>query len=521
MFTNLPRNLIPKFRQASLMPLRVREIVEGVLETPVKVPNYLGFDNPVVEIEKQISAYNNQKHVAEYQNVDVVSLKRYFDNYKSNKKYWEDTPFNQRKEVFLKAADLIENKYYNEMLAYTIAGQNKNIYEAEIDAVCELVDFLRFNVAYADSIVNKQPIQTDDIRNVSEYNSLKGFVAAITPFNFTAIGGNLASAPLLFGNSVIWKPSDNAILSNHLFYEIMLEAGLPKGVLNFCPIEPEIFLNEIVKQDDLSGILFTGSSTIFDNIFQKVNENISTMSSYPRIIGETGGKNFHFVDTSFGPMVDYVVEKTIESAFNYSGQKCSACSVMYVPESLLSMVINKIKAQTDHYVNNMENYGLINKKSYDRVTKIKDSFKTDGDVELVYNGNDCECESYYVEPNIVICRDHNHCVFNEEFFAPVLAIYPYNENNKEETVDLCVESNNYSLTGAVFSLDDEFTKYSHDKFRHKTGNFYINDKSTGSVVGQQPFGGSGKSGTNDKAGDINLLFRLFNQRNIKINHSIY
>lgn len=520
MFANLPKNLIPNFRPSSLMPLRVKEIVEGVLEYPVKVPNYLGYDNPVVEIEKQISPYDNNKHIAEYQNVDIASLKRYFNTYHKNKEYWQETPYSQRREVFLNAANLLETKYYNEMLAYTIAGQNKNIYEAEIDAICELVDFLRFNVSYADNIMSKQPVQTSEIKNVSEYNSLNGFIAAITPFNFTAIGGNLASAPLLFGNSVIWKPSDNAILSNHLFYQIMLEAGLPEGVLNFCPMRPDNFLEEISTQRDLGAVLFTGSSTVFDNIYESVSKNCYDRSTYPRIVGETGGKNFHFVDTSCAPMIDYVVENTVESAFNYSGQKCSACSIMYVPENLMSQTVNKLKNQINYYVSNTENYGLINKRSYDRVTKTLDLLKMDDEVEFIVDGNDCECEKYYVEPQVLICENHDHQVFNEEFFAPILAIYPYKEEDKESTMDMCVGTNNYSLTGAVFSQDSNFSEYANNKFRYKTGNFYINDKSTGSVVGQQPFGGSGKSGTNDKAGDINLLFRLFNQRNIKINHSV-
>jgi 1-pyrroline-5-carboxylate dehydrogenase len=502
------------------MPLRVREIVEGVLEQPIKIPNYLGYDNMEIDINKQISPYNNKKHVAEYQNVDLVSLKRYFNNYGENKEKWEFTPYSERREVFLRAADLIENKYYYDMLAYTIAGQNKNIYEAEIDAICELVDFLKFNVAYADAIMEKQPIQTFNIKNISEYNSLNGFVASITPFNFTAIGGNLASAPLLFGNSVLWKPSDNAILSNHLFYQIMLEAGLPEGVLNFCPMEPDIFLNKISEQPDLGAVLFTGSSSVFDEIYRKLSMNISSRNTYPRIVGETGGKNFHFVDTDCEDIIENIVEKTVESAFNYSGQKCSACSIMYVPDNLASEIIEKMEARIEHYNKNTDNYGLINKKSYDRVNNLLDNFRMDDDVQFMVDGGDCECETYLVEPQVMVCHDHNHRVFNEEFFAPVLAIYPYNVDEKEETMDLCINSNNYCLTGAVFSNDDKFIQYAMNKFRHKTGNFYVNDKSTGSVVGQQPFGGSGKSGTNDKAGDINLLFRLFSQRNLKINYGV-
>lgn len=518
MLSKLPKNLGPTFIANAKIPYRVREIIDDVLENPIKIPNYLGFDNPIIKINKQISPFNNNKHVALYQNVDNVSLDRYFRKYHSGKECWQNTPYYKRREVFLKAADLIETKYFNEMLAYTVVGQNKNIYEAEVDAICELVDFLRFNVAYADQIIEKQPIQTKFNKNISEYNSLNGFVAAITPFNFTAIGGNLASAPLLFGNSVLWKPSDNAILSNHLFYQIMLEAGLPDGVLNFCPMEPELFLDKISEQKDLGAVLFTGSSSVFDTIHEKISQNTKNMNTYPRIIGETGGKNFHFIDTECDTMINSIVEKTIESAFNYSGQKCSACSIMYVPTNKLAKITNYFKLRLNYYVRHSENYGLINQKSYDRVNTILDELRSDDKIDFMVNGPDSDYENYLINPQILICEDHQHRVFNEEFFAPILAIYPYQPYKKEETIDLCCNSNSYALTGSVFSEDKKFIDYATNKFRHKTGNFYINDKSTGSVVGQQPFGGSGKSGTNDKAGDINLLFRLFNQRNIKINY---
>ena len=522
--SRLPKNLPPKFIQSSKITHRVREIIEEVMEKPIRIPNYLNFDSPFIDISKQRASFNNKRVIAEYQNVDPVSLTRYFNNYRESKQSWEETPFDQKKDVFLTAADLIENKYYDTMLAYTIAGQNKTIYEAEIDAICELVDFLRFNVAYAEHIISKQPIQTSFIRNVSEYNSLNGFVASITPFNFTAIGGNLASAPLLFGNSVIWKPSTHAILSNHLFYEIMIEAGLPKGVLNFCPMEAEPFFEGVSSRSDLAALLFTGSSTVFDKINKEIYTTIESRSVYPRVVGETGGKNFHFVDESSienDHSLTNVAQKTVESAFNYSGQKCSACSIAYVPENMLDNFLERLKQFTKFYNDNMENYGVISEESYNRITEIWDEISNDPEIEVIEDIGNCDKESYFISPKIVVCRDHENRVFNEEFFAPILAIYPYdssNPNEKYNVMERCCESNNYALTGAIFSQNDDVTRTAITKFRHKTGNFYVNDKSTGSVVGQQPFGGSGKSGTNDKAGDINLLFRLFNQRNIKLNH---
>ena len=506
-------NLLPKFNKFSNIPKNILNIINYTLQNPTLISNNLPSHSRTYE---QISSFNNKYSIAKYNYVNNDGFNKFLNNYKTSKLHWEQTPFEKRATVFLKAADLIENKYYDKMLAYTILGQNKNIYEAEIDSVCELVDFLRYNVYYAENIMKKQPVQTDKIINISEYNSLNGFVSSITPFNFTAIGGNLASAPLLFGNSVLWKPSDSAILSNYLFYEIMLEAGLPEGVLNFCPMEPENFLDLVTKSHDLGGILFTGSSEVFDNIYKNVSNNIVNYNSYPRIIGETGGKNFHFIDENL-ENIDDVVVKTIESAFNYSGQKCSACSIAYVPESLLEVFIDSIKKETDNYINSQENYGVINERAYHRINKLYDYISNNPDIDIVYNNklNDKFSNQYYISPKILLCRNYENIVFNQEFFAPILAIFPY--KNKDETMLESLKHNNYALTGSIFSSDDETILNAQEIFKHKTGNFYINDKSTGSIVGQQPFGGSGKSGTNDKAGDVNLLYRLFNQRNIKIN----
>lgn len=403
------------------------------------------------------------------------------------------------------------------MLAYTIVGQNKNIYEAEIDSICELVDFLRFNVYFAETIINNQPINTTGIENISEYNSLNGYIASITPFNFTAIGGNLASAPLLFGNSVLWKPSDNAILSNYLFYEIMLEAGLPKGVLNFCPMEPKIFLNNNMENEDMAGILFTGSSKVFENIFCKMGKNINKFNNFPKIIGESGGKNFHFIHNINlnDNDLDLYLEKTIESAFNYSGQKCSAASILYLPESLLNKSVNLFENKVEKYLENQENYDVINEIAYNRLKNYLNSLKDDNEIEFIVSGINTDDRTYFIHPHILVCKNHSNDIYNKELFGPVLTIYPYKETEINETIELLCNNNNYALTGSIFSNDNKFIKYATNRLKHKTGNFYINDKSTGSVVGQQPFGGSGKSGTNYKAGDINFMYKLFNQRNIK------
>jgi 1-pyrroline-5-carboxylate dehydrogenase len=522
------KNLAPKFSQWSKIPSNIKDIMYNTLENPVYIPNnmmnnYFSNNHLYTNNYKQISAFNKNKHIAKYDYINEHQIHDYFDTFKSQKEIWADTPFNHKREVFLNAANLIETKYYDKMLAYTILGQNKTIYEAELDAICELVDFLRFNVYYTELIFSKQPKQTSFHNNISTYNPLNGFVASITPFNFTAIGANLASAPLLFGNSVLWKPSNNSILSNHLFYEIMLEAGLPHGVLNFCPMEPDLFLNNIINNSELSAILFTGSSQVLDNIYKNIGTNIESFKNYPRIIGESGGKNFHFVDNSpfSHDNMEFIVRSTIESAFNYSGQKCSACSIIYIPDNLLDDYICQFKIELKKYMENTENYGVINDISYNRLNNLLNNFKNDSEIEFVTSDiqfvtSDNNSNSYHINPNILLCNNHEHDVFNKEFFGPILSIYPYKETHIKDTLDKCCTSNNYALTGSIFG-NSEFMMYATNKLKYKTGNFYINDKSTGSVVGQQPFGGSGKSGTNDKAGDINLLYRLFNQRNIKNN----
>ena len=516
----MARNLSPKFNQYSKITNGVREILYNIHKTPVRIPNVMGIDNPVIYMKTQVSAYNNKQHISVYQDVDALSLQRYFNNYKKAKDTWSKYTPSDKKDIFLGAANLLENKYYDKMLAYTIAGQNKTIYEAEIDAICELCDFLRFNVEYYEKILKKQPItpEYDSVVNLSEYNSLDGFTTAITPFNFTAIGGNLATAPLLFGNSVLWKPSNNAVLSNYLFYEIMLEAGLPRGILNFCPMEPEEFFNLVNNRNDLSAVLFTGSSSVFNDIYYQVARRIHNRDNYTRLIGETGGKNFHFVDDTYRENLNYLVDETVQSAFGYSGQKCSACSILYLPEKYLEPFIPLLSRKINKFLDNTENYGLVNKRSFKKTRKTLKNLESDSEIDFLVTGEITDKESYFVSPHVLLSRNHNHSVFNEEFFAPILAIYPYKESEKEKTLELCKSSNNYALTGAVFSQDERWIVNASNKLIHKTGNFYVNCRSTGSIVGNQPFGGSGKSGTNDKAGDVNLLYRLFNQRNLKINY---
>jgi len=506
---NIPKNLLSKYN-SKLYLNRINEIIHSTLTEPPKIPIVINGKKIHNETIAQSSPYSNDKFPCYYSYANKNNLNEYFDKYNDHKEIWNKYSSKDKSEIFLGAADLLENKYYEKMLAYTIISQGKNIYEAELDAICELVDFLKFNVYYYNKILDKQPISFPETNNTSLYNPLNGFVASITPFNFTAIGGNLSSSPLLFGNSVLWKPSDYSILSNYLFYEILIEAGLPKEILNFSPCAPTTFLDTIISRPDLSSILFTGSSDVFDNIYQEIGNNIKNYNNYPRLIGETGGKNFHFIHKSFTD-ISTIVKKTIESSFNYSGQKCSACSRLYLPKDMWVHFLHEYMRQIKHF--NTNKYGLINSKSYKNTEKIIDKINLDSDISLVSGGSMSKKKQFYLEPTLLLSSDHNKFIFKDEFFAPIVSVYLY--DNLEEAMELCSESTNYALTGAIFSNDLEFIEYSTNYFKYNCGNFYINDKSTGSIVGQQPFGGSGKSGTNDKAGDYNLLYRLFNQQNIK------
>ena len=512
----LAKNLAPKLNQYSFIYKSLNKEINKILKNPINIPNRINGKIYFENEKEQISSFDNTKVVSYYSNLSIKNLGNELNNYK---KYRNDFSHNfspqKRIEVFEKAAHLLETKYYDKMIAYTMVSQNKTPYEAEIDSICELVDFLRFNAYYYSQILDKQPISLKDVKNTSTYNPLNGFVASITPFNFTAIGGNLASAPLLFGNSVFWKPSNSSVLSNYLFYEILLEANLPDNILNFVPMDHHDFSRTIFNHKELAALLFTGSSSVFDDIYKTIGKNISNYDNYVRLIGETGGKNFHFIHKDIEDL-EKVIKLTIESAFNYSGQKCSACSRVYIPQSLFPKFKSLYFDLIEEYKKTQTNYGVINEESFNRTYNNLENIKNHKKIQLIYGGN-CYIKNnmYYVEPTLVKCNDHSNFVYKKEFFAPILSCYVYDEKKLDKTIDLCIK-NKYALTGAVFSKNNKFINDFSNKSMFSCGNYYINDKSTGSVVGQQPFGGSGKSGTNDKAGDINLLYRLFNQKNIKV-----
>lgn len=479
--------------------------IQRTLRYPRKIPSIVNGKEfyGSCDLEHHSPSYGKHK-IYSYSYLDTANYNE-LNDFDSAKKMWKNLDVDKKFELFEKIADLVENKYYYQMMAATMVGQGKNFKEAELDAIAETVDFLRFNIQYASQIYQKQPIGDN---NYSQYLPLLGRVAAITPFNFTAIAANLSTAPLYFGNSVFWKPSEKSLLSNYLFYEICLEAGIPAETLNFVLMKPDNYINEVIR-NKCGGILFTGSTNAFINILGNVNYK----QHFPRIMGETGGKNFHFIEKSAD--IELAIEKTYQSAYGYSGQKCSACSIVYVPDTHYTSFIEGMREyHKKNHPEEQKRYCLIGKDSYQRTTNLLSKLNDDEDVDILMGGSYSDEYGYYVEPTMVKVKIDND-IMKKELFAPILVLKMYQSNFTNLGLHECSINSEYKLTGAVFSNDENFIKHASETFENSCGNFYINDKSTGSVVGQQPFGGFGKSGTNDKAGDINFMMRLYNQRNIK------
>src|SRR5450432_1478620 len=432
---------------------------------------------------------------------------------------WEMMNWENRAGIFLKAADLIATKYRYHMNGTTMLGQSKNAYQAEIDCACELIDFLRFNVHYLSEIYKQQPISSPGMHNRLEYRSLEGFVLAITPFNFTAIGGNLPTSAAMCGNVVVWKPADTQIFSAWMFMKILQEAGLPDGVINLVYADgPE--LGEVCfNHRDFAGIHFTGSTAVFNTIWKTIGENIGKYRSYPRIVGETGGKDFILVHREAD--VNVVVTALARGAFEFQGQKCSAASRAYLPSNLAVPVKEKLVAAIESMkVGTVEDFSnfinaVIDEKSFDKIKGYIDRARTDPKAKIIVGGKADKTKGFFIHPTVIETTDPGYVTLKEEIFGPVLTIFVYDENKFEETMDLVNDTSDYALTGSVISTSRQAIERATEKLRHSAGNFYINDKPTGAVVGQQPFGGARGSGTNDKAGSILNLYRWLSARTIK------
>jgi len=435
--------------------------------------------------------------------------------------YWANLSWVERISISLKIAELISGKYRYLLNAATMLGQSKNIFQSEIDAVCETIDFIKFNAYYLNQIYKGQPHNSPATINRLEYRPLEGFVFAISPFNFTSIAANLALAPALMGNTVIWKPSTTSLLSNYLLMKIFKEAGLPDGVINFIPGSGATIGNIVLTNPNLSGVHFTGSTNTFNNIWQTVANNLSKYRSYPRLVGETGGKDFVFVHNSAN--ISEVATALIRGAFENQGQKCSAPSRAYIPKSLwsdiynqLSIMISEIKMGDVRDFSNFIN-AVIDEKAWNKIVSYINYAKESSDCEIIFGGNANKSKGYFIEPTIVKTTNPKSKLMIEEIFGPVLTVYIYEDDKYEETLDLCNNTSDYALTGAVFAVSRTAIETATMKLKYAAGNFYINDKPTGAVVGQQPFGGSRKSGTNDKAGSYLNLLRWTSPRTIKEN----
>jgi 1-pyrroline-5-carboxylate dehydrogenase len=435
------------------------------------------------------------------------------------KPVWEAMAWQDRAAIFLKAADLISRKYTHKINAATMLNQSKNAFQAEIDATCELVDFLRFNVHFMEEIYGNQPVSDRGIWNKTEYRPLEGFVFALTPFNFTAIAGNLCTAPAMMGNTIVWKPASTAVLSGFYLMEIFKEAGLPDGVINFIPGSGSTTGNIVLNHKDLAGIHFTGSTRVFQTLWQKAGENIARYKSYPRMVGETGGKDYIFMHPSAD--VDTVVTAAIRGAFEYQGQKCSACSRLYVPQSKWDVFQEKLTAQVSKIkTGSVLSYtpflnAVIDEKAFDTIDGFISRAEASDKADIIAGGNRDKSRGYFIEPTVILAQDHGYESMVEEIFGPVLTVYVYDDKELDQALTILDTTSAYALTGAVFAQDRQAIAHMTQRLTHSAGNFYINDKPTGAVVGQQPFGGGRKSGTNDKAGSQLNLLRWTSPRTIK------
>ncbi|MDP4821457.1 MAG: L-glutamate gamma-semialdehyde dehydrogenase [Saprospiraceae bacterium] len=434
---------------------------------------------------------------------------------------WENMPWQERAAIFLKAADLLAGPYRAKMNAATMLCQSKNAYQAEIDAVAELCDFFRFNVQYMTEIYKVQPESSPGVWNRMEYRALEGFVFALTPFNFTSIAGNLPGAPALMGNTVVWKPAETQIYSAIVIMEILEEAGLPPGVINLLLVDGPVAGDIIFGHPDFAGLHFTGSTGVFQHLWQTIGKNIAKYKSYPRIVGETGGKDFVMVHPSAFPV--QVATALSRGAFEFQGQKCSAASRAYIPESLwpevkvqLQRDLSSFKMGSPEDFRNFIN-AVIDERAFDKISNYIAQAKEDPDAQIIAGGYCDKSQGYFIEPTVIVTQNPKYRTMCEEIFGPVLTIYVYPDDQFEATLELLDSTSPYGLTGAIFSRDRQAINVATEKLRHSAGNFYINDKPTGAVVGQQPFGGARGSGTNDKAGSVLNLYRWVSARAIKEN----
>ena len=493
---------------------------KAMYKNTIHVPLYIGGQDIDSANKASMHPPHDHKHtLGTYALADKGQVQEAIEKALQAKEKWAAMPFEQRASIFLKAADLIAGPYRAKINAATMLAQSKTIHQAEIDAACEFIDFLRFNVQFAQEIYAEQPLSDEGIWNRLSYRPLEGFVYAISPFNFTAIAGNLSAAPALMGNTIVWKPSDHQIFSAKIILDVFREAGVPDGVINMVMGDPEMITHTVLESPDFSGIHFTGSTFVFKEIWKQIGENIHRYKTYPRIVGETGGKDFIIAHPSAN--TDEVAAGIIRGAFEFQGQKCSAASRVYLPKSIANTTLDKVKAELETVkMGSPEDFSnfvtaVIHQGAFDRITAAIDAAKANDEVTVIAGGNYDASEGYFIEPTVLLTTNPNYDTMQRELFGPVVTVYVYEDVEWENTLELVDNTSEYALTGAVFAQDRYALETASKALENAAGNFYINDKPTGAVVGQQPFGGARASGTNDKAGSKLNLLRWTSPRLIK------
>lgn len=501
------KNLIDKYKELYNQP-------------QIDVPMYIGGEEVRTDNKRPMSPpHDHQKVLGYYNQGSGVHVEKAIEAAMKAREEWANTPWEQRAAVFLRAAELLAGPFRDRMNAATMLAQSKNVFQAEIDAACEMIDFFRFNVHYLTEIYKDQPISSPGVWNRVEYRPLEGFIYAITPFNFTSICANLCASPALMGNVVVWKPAASQVYSAQVIMELFKAAGLPDGVINMVTIDGPSAGEVIFRNKDFGGIHFTGSTEVFRSLWKKIGENLDKYKSYPRIVGETGGKDFVMVHKSANAAE--VATALSRGAFEYQGQKCSAASRAYVPSGLWPDVkrilveqVSSMKMGTPEDSSNFVN-AVIDKKAFGKISEYIDYAKNASDAEIIVGGSYDGNKGYFIEPTVIVTTNPKFKTMEEEIFGPVLTIYVYEDEAYEETLRLVDETSEYALTGSIMATDRYAITTATEALRNAAGNFYINDKPTGAVVGQQPFGGARGSGTNDKAGAAMNLMRWVSVRTIK------
>ncbi|KAH9948770.1 delta-1-pyrroline-5-carboxylate dehydrogenase [Amylocystis lapponica] len=496
-------------------------IAEMERELPFEVPCIVN-GKPVKtgKLAKQPIPADHAKHLCTYHEADPATVASAIEGALAAKAEWESMPWNDRAAIFLKVADLVSGKYRYKLLAATILGQGKNAWQAEIDAAAEFADFMRFGVKYVEDLYAQQPPKNSPgVWNRVEYRALEGFVLAISPFNFTAIGGNLSGAPAMVGNTVLWKPSPMAVYANYITHQIFQEAGVPPGVIQFIPGPAEEVVGQVIAHPDFAALHFTGSTFVFKKLWKDIASHLDSYKSYPRIVGETGGKNFHLVHSS--AEIKNAVLQSIRSAFEYQGQKCSALSRLYVSASVWNsgfkdLLVAETAILKVGPAQDFTNFlgPVIGRPAFDKITGYIKKAKEAGG-EILVGGSADDSTGYFIRPTVILTKDPKSVTMVEEVFGPVLTVYVYEDKDFEKTLELIDTSTAYALTGSIFAADRKALLLATNKLRNTAGNVYYNEKCTGAVVGQQPFGGARASGTNDKAGSMSIFYRFVSARSIK------